>query len=58
MANQLVTEAELQYFYSLSSDDQQHFLDQVPLWNLKEEDDIDEKAAKIAVKASQKSKFL
>ena len=45
----LVTEHELAFFYALPLDEQEHYIDQVPLWTLSEDDDIQEKAAKIAV---------
>ena len=53
MPDNLVTENELAFFYSLSDDDQQFYADQVSIWDLKPDEDIDEKAAKLAVKASR-----
>ena len=55
--NPLVTEQDLAFFYALSLDDQQYYCDQVSLWDLKPNENIDEKAAKIAVKASQNLNF-
>lgn len=53
MSDNLVTETELAFFYSLSYEDQQHFTDQVSIWDLKPDEDIDKKAAKLAVETSR-----
>lgn len=49
----LVTQTELAFFYSLSLDEQQSYTDRVSLWDLKPDEDIDEKAAKIAAKEAR-----